>query len=212
MPVATVDRQRTRLAGAVTLWSAGAFALWLGARVVCPEGACGAPALDRNVLDSMHALRRPWLDTVMAAATWLGSIVVLAPCAALLAWSRWRANRRGDALLLLTGLGGAWLVAHAAKLFVARPRPDFHEALVAMPADLAYPSAHTMQVTAFALAWLLASRSRSRAAVVVAIVAIVVVATSRLYLQVHFPSDVIAALAAGAAWVAGLRLFLDSRS
>ncbi|MFO1313039.1 MAG: phosphatase PAP2 family protein [Burkholderiales bacterium] len=206
-----MDRRHARLAGAVTLWSAGAFALWLGARVVCPDAKCGVPPFDRSVLDAMNALRRPWLDSLMAAATWLGSIVVLAPCAALLAWSRWRTGLRGGAPLVAFGLGGAWLIAHASKLFVARPRPDFHEALVSMPADLAFPSAHTMQITAFALAWLLASAARPRAAIVVAVLAILAVAVSRLYLQVHFPSDVIVAVIAGAAWVAGLRLFLDAR-
>ena len=207
----TMDERHARLAGAAALWGAGAFALWLGARVACPDGTCGVPAVDRGLLDAMHTLRRPWLDTFMAASTWLGSIAVLAPCAAALAWLRWRAGRRGDALLLVAGLGGAGLVAHAAKLVVARPRPDLHEALVAMPSDLAYPSAHTMQVTAFALAWLLASRTRSRAAIVAALLAILAVAVSRLYLQVHFPSDVIVAAIAGAAWVAGLRLLLEVR-
>ncbi len=211
MHATVADRPAARIAGALACWSSGALALWLGARAVCPEAACRVPDFDRSALDTLHALRRPWLDTVMAASTWLGSIVVLAPCAAALAWRRWRSGRRGDAHLLLAALGGAWLFAHAAKLLVARPRPDLHEALVSIPADLSFPSAHTMQIAAFAFAWLLASKVRPGAvAIVAAISAVLLVALSRLYLQVHFPSDVIVAAMAGVAWVAGLRL-LETR-
>jgi membrane-associated phospholipid phosphatase len=41
---------------------------------------------------------------------------------------------------------------------------------------------------------------------------ILVVALSRLYLQLHFPSDVVIGMIAGAAWVVGLRLFLGARA
>lgn len=213
MHVMTGDRRTARVAGALACWSAGALALWLGARAVCPEAACRVPELDRNGLAAIHRLRGPWFDTIMAASTWLGSIVVLAPGAAALAWSRWRDGRHDDARVVLAGLGGAWLLAQSAKLLVARPRPDLHEALVAMPSDLSFPSAHTMQVAAFALTWLLTSPARpGPIAIAAAIFAVLLVAVSRLYLQVHFPTDVIVAAIAGVAWVWGLRLLLDKRT
>ena len=108
---------------------------------------------------------------------------------------------------------GAWLLAYAGKLLVARPRPELYPALIAMPADLSFPSAHTLQITAFAFAWVLAPGSRPAwAGVTAAALIILVVALSRLYLQVHFPSDVVIGMIAGAAWVVGLRLFLGARA
>jgi undecaprenyl-diphosphatase len=168
--------------------------------------------LDRQLLGALNTLQRPWLDAVLAAATWTGSIVVLMPVALALAW-RYRCRGQPRAALLVpVAVGGAWLLAHAAKLLAARPRPDLHPPLIAMPADLSFPSAHTMQVTAFAFAWLLAAGPRpAPAGVAAAVVVILVVALSRLYLQIHFPSDVAAAVIAGAAWAGGLRLALGAR-
>ena len=139
---------------------------------------------------------------VLTAATWLGSIVVLLPLALALAWRYRRLGRPGAALLLPLAVGGAWLLAHAGKLLVVRPRPDLYPALIAMPAEFSFPSAHAMQITAFALAWVAATGSwRGWAGVAAAASIILVVAFSRLYLQVHFPSDVVIGVIAGAAWV-----------
>lgn len=201
------------LAGAAVSWGIAGLALWLGARTVCPLGTCRVLELDRQLLWALNALQRPWLDALLTAATWLGSIIVLVPLALALAW---RYRLRGQpvaALLLPLAVGGAWLLAHAGKLLVVRPRPDLYPALIAMPADLSFPSAHAMQITAFALAWVLAAGSRPGwAGVVAAALIILVVALSRLYLQLHFPSDVVIGMIAGAAWVVGLRFFLGARA
>ena len=203
----------TMLAGAAVIWSIAGLALWLGARTVCPHGTCRVLELDRQLLWALNALQRPWLDALLTAATWLGSIIVLVPLALALAW---RYRRRGQpvaAFLLPLAVGGAWLLAHAGKLLVARPRPDLYPALISMPADLSFPSAHAMQITAFALAWVLATGSRPGwAGVIAAALIILMVALSRLYLQLHFPSDVVIGMIAGAAWVVGLRLFLGARA
>jgi undecaprenyl-diphosphatase len=186
--------------------------MWLGARVVCPDGVCRALDFDRELLAALHALQRPWLDAIMMAATWLGSIAVLLPVTLALAW-RYRRGPPGAALLLPIAVGGAWLLAHAGKLLVARPRPDLYPALIAMPADPSFPSAHALQITAFAVAWVLGVGSRPRWAAVVAAASVVLaVALSRLYLQVHFPSDVVIGMIAGATWVVGLRLALGARA
>jgi len=212
-PLAGRLRGYTTLAGAVAFWSMGGLALWLGAKAVCPDGTCQALEFDRQVLASLHALQTPWLDALLTAATWLGSIVVLLPLSLALAWRYRRRAQPIAAVLLPLAVGGAWLLAHAAKLLVVRPRPDLFPALIAMPADLAFPSAHALQITAFALAWLLAAGSRPGWAGVTAAASIVlVVALSRIYLQVHYPSDVVIGMIAGAAWVIGLRLFLGART
>jgi membrane-associated phospholipid phosphatase len=203
----------TMLAGAAAFWSIAGLAVWLGARVVCPDGVCRVLDFDRELLVALHALQRPWLNASMAAATWLGSIWVLLPVALALALRYRRRGQRAEAFLLPLGVGGAWLLAHAGKLLAVRPRPDLYPALIAMPADPSFPSAHATQITAFAFAWILAAGSRPAWPVLAAAALITpIVAFSRPYLQVHFPSDVVVGMIAGAAWAIGLRLSLGARA
>jgi len=160
-------------------------------------------AWDHAGLALAHAARTPALDSLFAAVTWFGSLAVLLPLA-LLVWWRWRGER--SATFVALALIGASALGHLLKLIAARPRPDLFPPLIAMPEDWSFPSAHAVQVTAFALAWLLRPRTapgRIEIAVLFATVAAVV--SSRLYLQVHFPSDVIAGVMLAALWVVLLR-------
>jgi membrane-associated phospholipid phosphatase len=92
------------------------------------------------------------------------------------------------------------------KLVAARPRPDLFPPLIAMPEDWSFPSAHAAQVTAFALAWLLRpGTAPDRTEIVVLFAAVTAVFASRLYLQVHFPSDVVAGALLATLWVLLLR-------
>lgn len=202
------------IGGAAAIWLGTAFAVWLGALTVCPVDACRIPAIDQSLLAILNRWRMPWLDASMAALTWLGSIMVLLPVTLALAWYfQWR-GRDTAARLLPLAVGGAWLWAQLAKRLFDRPRPDLHAPLTNMPLDASFPSAHTMQVTAFALALLIAhiaARKPAWPAASFALVLVALVALSRLYLQVHFPSDVAFGLIAGVGWVLGLRLLLGAR-
>lgn len=158
---------------------------------------------DAAGLALLHSVRIDWLDSLFLALTWLGSLAVLLPLA-LLVW--WR--RRGDrnTAFVALALVGASALGHLVKVIVARPRPDLFPPLIPMPEDWSFPSAHAMQVTAFALAWLLrpgASPGRTEIAILLAVAALV--AVSRPYLQVHFPSDAIAGVLAATLWVVILR-------
>lgn len=189
-------------------WSAAVSLLWVGAVAVCPRGNCSVPAIDRTILDVLHSLRTPALDAFFAGVTWLGSMFVLLPVASVLAAWLWRRGRQRSAGVIALSLGGAWLLAHAAKAVIARPRPELHEALVAMPEDLSFPSAHTLQATAFALAVALAFRQGWLWPVTALVVALV--ALSRLWLQVHFPSDVVFGFAAALCWTLGAHVLLEA--
>jgi undecaprenyl-diphosphatase len=153
---------------------------------------------------AMH--RSDGLDGFFRALTWLGSLYLLAPLAVLIAAALLSLQRYREAGLLLIGLGGAALWVHIAKILFDRPRPDLVQPLIALPADASFPSAHTVQIVAFALCMVLIIRRTfpewQLLAMVVAFVLAVVVGASRIYLQVHFPSDVLAGVALGIAWVA----------
>lgn len=211
---AAADPGRGRWPTGATAWlaSAGCLAcalavLVLGARWVCPEGVCGVPWLDRSALEVFDGLRLPGLDLVFGALTWLGSLFVLVPAALLLAGQQRTSGQSVRASVFVPlALVGAALGSRLAKLTVERPRPDLFALPGAMPLDASYPSAHVMQATAFAIAWLLRPGASPRAGeAVAAAVLIALVAVSRMYLQVHFPSDVLAGGAAAVFWVLALR-------
>ena len=148
------------------------------------------------------AARAPWLDSFFLAITWLGSLAVLLPLA-LLVW--WQQGDRKAGFVALALISSSALV-HAVKLIAVRPRPEFFPPLIEMPGDASFPSAHAMQATAFALAWLIRpGKSPALAESFILLVVVTLVCISRLYLQVHFPSDVVVGVMFAALWVLFLR-------
>lgn len=175
-----------------------------GLGVLCPGGSCGLPSLDRIGLEFFHQLHAPMLDRFMLAITWFGSLNLLLPLAIMLAWSFYKQGHCRRSAFLLLALLGSTALGHLVKIAATRPRPDPFTALTPMPEDWSFPSSHAMQATALALAlFLLARRRRLLLGFLLAGI-VVLVGASRIYLQVHFPSDVIAGTLAAAFWVAGL--------
>jgi undecaprenyl-diphosphatase len=151
------------------------------------------------------AVRAPWLDSFFLAITWLGSLAVLLPLA-LLVW--WQQGDRKAGFVALARISSSALV-HAVKLIAVRPRPEFFPPLITMPGDASFPSAHAMQATAFALAWLIRpGKSPALAESFILLVVVTLVCISRLYLQVHFPSDVVVGVIFATLWVLLLRKLL----
>jgi undecaprenyl-diphosphatase len=153
------------------------------------------------------------MDGFFKLITWAGSLLALLPICggAALLLVRWQ--RGAEAVLLLGGLLGASLITHILKLLVARPRPIPENSLVTMPADFSFPSAHTAQVFACGLASVLvvgrhATGFELGMAWAVMLLLATAVGYSRIYLQVHFPSDVVAGAFLGVIWVLLLDRFL----
>ena len=193
------------LAPLVLLLAAPAV-LFLGAGAVCPAADCRPGTFDAAGMALAARGHGPLADAFFRILTWGGSILVLGPLAvihAIFAWNRLRSPR---ALFVPVALAGAALMAYATKIAVDRERPDL-AALIEMPADTSFPSAHSLQASAFAMAWLLAPARRQpiKLEVAFAILLVALVAWSRLHLQVHYPSDILFGLTAGLIWVVALR-------
>jgi len=199
----------------ILYWILSAASLAAGAWLVCPEAQCFAPVFDRAGLGLAHQLRSTTLDGLMAVITSFGSIRLLLPLASVGAAWLWLRGRRKESGFVLLALLGATALAQLAKLWVARPRPDLYAISLPMPADLSFPSAHSMQVAALGMAmFLIITRQRVGWRVPLAFglsALVLLVGLSRIYLQVHFPSDVLAGLFAGAFWVFGLHALMFSQ-
>ena len=123
---------------------------------------------------------------------------------ALLVARRWR-----EASFAIVALAGSGLLNLGAKAFFRRDRPSLWES-IAPESSFSYPSGHAMgSMTLAAVVVLLAWGTRWRWPVLVLALAFTgLVGLSRLYLGVHYPSDVLAGWAAGLAWTAGVYLVL----
>jgi hypothetical protein len=136
----------------VMFWALSLAVLVGGAVVVCPEGQCVLNDFDRIGLSLAHALRSERLDGLMSWVTWLGSLWLLLPLSALVAWFLYRGGRGREAGFVILAVLGSSALSHLVKLWVARPRPDLFAAWLPLSETWSYPSSHAMQATAAALA------------------------------------------------------------
>jgi membrane-associated phospholipid phosphatase len=158
--------------------------------------------IDILLLAWINEWHHPALIAGMSAITWLGSIAFLLPLALAVGW-RIDAGRNWRRWTFLpTAVLGAAVVVQAIKWVIDRDRPEAFPSLITMPADASFPSAHAWQITAFVVAWLLSTGGMRRYGQVIAgILLVLLTGFSRLYLQVHFPSDVLFGILGGLLWV-----------
>lgn len=153
------------------------------------------PAFDTGGLAWFAGHSSTMATGVFRLVTWAGSIFFLAPVVTLASYILYRYNYRSGALVLASSFAAAAIAARLLKYLIARERPDVYPALVDTITGLAFPSVHAAQVSAFCLALYLVLRSCRLAwhaiAGAVLLVSALVVMCSRLYLQVHYPSDII---------------------
>ena len=164
---------------------------------------------DHFLLSLAHGLRGYWLDRFFALITWAGSLFILVPVTALIGVYLARNGRTAEAWLLGLSLTGIALFSRLAKLWFARPRPDIFPVIGDIPLDASYPSAHTAQIVAFmvALCWILKPEKLGLSYYSLTATALLLtslVGLSRIYFQVHFPSDVVGGALLGMLWVLGL--------
>jgi undecaprenyl-diphosphatase len=205
LPATTEAQRRLSIALVVGLLIAAAALVlftWLGREIL--EGE--VLAFDERLRELLHDLASPRLTTLMRAASLYGgpSILIPAGLAAALAFVIHGWHR--GALLVIATLAGAALLNGLLKFSFARVRPvSFFD--YPLPGSPSFPSGHALYAASIfgGLAVLLTARIRNvllRLAIwLVAISLILLVGVSRVYLGVHYPSDVLAGYAIGIIWV-----------
>ena len=147
----------------------------------------------------------PWLEEAVRDITGLGSMIVLVLVTAAAIFYLLLIGTGREALLVLIAVGGGQILSSLLKLGIDRPRPDLVPHLVEVQ-TLSFPSGHAMMaaVTYLTLGSILAEIAPGRATKIyvlgVAVLITLMVGVSRIYLGVHWPSDVLAGWCAGFAW------------
>ncbi|AMY67803.1 phosphatase PAP2 family protein [Frigidibacter mobilis] len=185
-------------------------AIWLFVELAEDMAEGETHGFDRAILlafrnPAAEPLGPPWLQTVMRDITALGGLTVLGFVTLAVAGLLWAQSRRRSAGLLLLAIIGGQVFSHVAKAVFDRPRPDLvpHGTLVS---SASFPSGHAMMA---AVVWLTLAAMVTRVQpsrlvrvylTALAIAVTVAVGFSRVWLGVHWPTDVLAGWAAGAAW------------
>jgi undecaprenyl-diphosphatase len=183
---------------------------WLGMEVY--EG--GTLRFDDLVRTSLHQHASPMLTGIMRAFTFIGGPIALCVLVATAILAFWMGGLRHEARVMTIALGGAVVLEIGLKhLFHrARPHPYFNTPL---PSSFSFPSGHALYAMCLygMLAALVAPRARTLAAKIAIWVGcslmIAFIGLSRIYLGVHYPSDVLAGYASALVWVFALRVAMD---
>jgi undecaprenyl-diphosphatase len=192
------------LAAAVAL----SLFVWLSYQVRSGEPT----SFDLTARAWVRSLETAELSTVMWGASFYGAPRRLLPlglaAAAVFLVRGWR---RGAALVLVTLAGAAVLDVGLKELF-ARARPQGFFDYYRAPSSFSFPSGHALFAVCFfgGIAVLLSHRLRGRLARIlvwtVTLVLILLIGVSRVYLGVHYPTDVGGGFAVGIVWVASVAL------
>ncbi|BBK43260.1 phosphatase PAP2 family protein [Allostella vacuolata] len=168
----------------------------------------------RNPLDRADPVGPLWMEIFFRDVTALGSHAVIVLVGLVVAGYLALQRERASVMLLAASLAGGAILSASLKLAFGRPRPE----LVAHLADIhtaSFPSGHAMlsAVAYLTLAGLLARvqpQPRLRRFVIaVGIGTTALVGISRVYLGVHWPTDVVAGWLLGAAWALTCRAIAD---
>jgi undecaprenyl-diphosphatase len=159
----------------------------------------------RNATDLATPLGPYWLNHAMGDITALGGVTVLTLMTVMGTAFLLLSRQKAIALFMFLSIAGGWLLSSLLKLGVARPRPDIVPHLVEV-SDLSFPSGHAMlsAVTYLTLGALLSRAQPYRSTriflISAAIFLTVIIGFSRVYLGVHYPTDVLGGWCAGATW------------
>lgn len=164
---------------------------------------------DVPILLAIHSTARPSLDVFASTLTKFGVFWGVFPVASAIALALFMRRRWRSLIYLITTLLGSIIINRTAKVLLHRVRPH----LWVSPApefDYGFPSGHAMSsMTLVAVLVILTWGSRWRYFVIIAgSLFVLAIGWTRLYLGVHYPSDILAGWTASVAWAVGVSLLI----
>ena len=168
--------------------------------------------LDREILLAMAKIRNPILDQLMTTITSLGSVPVVSIFSLMIITTLIFFKNFYQIVYLLFGNCSAAVISYVSKLFFVRPRPTLIPRLVEV-SGFSYPSGHALIATIFyfTLAVIISFKLKNKnlkififffLALIISLISL-----SRVYLGVHFPSDVVSGASLGMSYFLFLTYF-----
>ncbi|WP_437206079.1 phosphatase PAP2 family protein [Planctomicrobium sp. SH664] len=160
----------------------------------------------RTAEDPAVPIGPAWLQEMVRDLTALGGFSWLCFFTFAVAGFFWLDRKRHLAMFLLVSVTSGYLVSTLLKMFFQRPRPDIVPHLSYAQNSTSFPSGHSMNSAIVYLtlgtivATSVATRKLKMYVICVALVLMIAVGVSRVYLGVHYPTDVLAGWMAGTVW------------
>jgi len=161
---------------------------------------------DGMIMDLVHSKESQLMNQTMEQVTALGSHLAIGTAAGLTALAMFRKGRRHDAWTVIISTGGAMALNTLLKSIFKRQRPQEMARQIKLPRSHSFPSGHSFLSAATypIVAHHLVQDSSAPVQILghtMAGLTILSVGFSRIYLGVHFPSDVLGGFAAGLCWL-----------
>jgi membrane-associated phospholipid phosphatase len=201
------------------LWAVG------GALAACAVGAMYAHLLQRTgewdvglpweveLMRHIHRTLPQPIDWMLLGLPWLGTNITILPAIAIGCWQFRKRGRNDLIAAVVVAAVGNFLVGFFLKFAFDRPRPALWPARGEFTGP-SYPSGHAMMATSllFVTAYLLRRERGWEWPYFVFLAFALVTSYSRLYLGVHWPTDVLGGAIIGTVWLAAMLRAMDAHS
>lgn len=159
------------------------------------KGSTEGILFDNQMLEYIHNNINPLLLRIMKIVSFIGSAYFIIPLMAIVLVYNYIRKKAFESKILLMSTAGSWILNFLLKQVFQRTRPLQY--FLVEQGGYSYPSGHTMVATSFyfAIAYIITRNIKDRRikaiCFIIATVAILVMGSSRLYLGVHWPTDII---------------------
>lgn len=170
-------------------------------------------SFDAPILNSLHALSTPTLNHFFLLMTRLGYLWGVVPLDVFILMALVMRRRFRDGLFFGIAVMGSAMLNIVAKNYFARMRPDLWVSLKP-ETTYSFPSGHAMGSTTLGMAVILMCWPTCWRwpVIVTSLIFVLLVGVSRVYLGVHYPSDILAGWAAAIAWTFGMFILVDRKA
>lgn len=163
--------------------------------------------LDQMMINFIQGFESPILTSIMKFFTYIGSFKIVAAFALLFSFLLYRLTKNhAELTLFVTVVVGTPLINAVLKNYFHRDRPAIHQLIEI--GGYSFPSGHAMNafvvygIISFLL-WRYIPNIVGRSTLILcSTIFIIMIGTSRIYLGVHYPSDIIGGYSAGGVWLA----------
>lgn len=160
--------------------------------------------VDITVLEFFHSIQSKTNDLFFSTITWLGSLWIIAPLFLITLFTLLKNGMFHIIFPVFTAFLGTILSTYGLKYLFERKRPELYETIGDLPFDPSFPSAHTSQAFIFImLIVLILFHLQIQQRYLLSIGLLIIgslVAISRIYLQVHYLSDIAAGVVIALIW------------